>query len=163
MAFSLPTRFYGTVTLNGGPVPDGAPITAYVEEKPAGSSKATVSGNVSSYMIDVMATGGASEGSTVTFRVGDNTAHETGKVQAGMFVELNLTATSGEESSTTPAQQSSGPEPSQTSAEQSASDTGSSSTTPRRGQAGRFTSPAQDDQAAAGSGTPQNDGGGKNQ
>ncbi len=88
-----PTRFFGTVTLDDTPAPDGTTITALVNDNLCGTGLVT-GGN---YVVDVASAttqeGCGTDGDTVSFLVGTVLANETGTFQAGAFVPLDLTAT----------------------------------------------------------------------
>ena len=90
---SLPTRFYGTATLDGDPAPDGAEVEAFVQGNSSGKGKVAVSEGVARYVLDVVSAT-AKEGDPVMFSVGGNTADEEGVYRGGTFVPQNLTARS---------------------------------------------------------------------
>lgn len=91
-----PNRFYGTLTVNGQPAPAGTTVTAIIGELVCGSRTTTEPGR---YQIDVISSrerpGCGLPNATVTFRVGDAPAAETGTWAAGQFTRLNLTVGGG--------------------------------------------------------------------
>ena len=92
---SPPSRFVGTVTLNGATAPDGTVVTAKVNGNACGS------GNVSggNYKVDVPAADPAAtvqcgkDGDTVTFFVNGAQAAQTGTWHNYALGQVNLTAT----------------------------------------------------------------------
>jgi hypothetical protein len=88
-----PTRFFGTVTLDGRAAPDGTAITAFIGTNNCGSG--TVTGGA--YTVDVASAstkaGCGTDGAKVSFNVGTAKATQEGTFQTGAFVSLNLTAT----------------------------------------------------------------------
>lgn len=92
---SPPSRFVGTVTLNGATAPDGTVVTAQVNGNACGS------GNVSggNYKVDVPAADPAAtvqcgkDGDTVTFFVNGAQAAQTGTWHNYALGQVNLTAT----------------------------------------------------------------------
>lgn len=91
-----PTRFFGTVTLNGQPAPNGATVQARVGSNNCGTGSVTSAGSSSSYVVDVLSAttqpGCGTDGATVSFTVNGAPASQTGTFQTGAFVSLNLTA-----------------------------------------------------------------------
>ncbi len=91
-----PTRFFGTVTLNGQPAPNGATVQARVGTNNCGTGTVTAAGSSSSYVVDVLSAttqpGCGTDGATVSFTVNGAPASQTGTFQTGAFVSLNLTA-----------------------------------------------------------------------
>src|SRR6266498_199908 len=91
-----PTRFFGTVTLNGQPAPSGATVQARVGTNACGTATVTASGGTSNYVVDVASAsttpGCGTDGATVTFTVNGVPASQSGTFQTGAFVTLNLTA-----------------------------------------------------------------------
>jgi len=93
-----PTRYYGSVYLNGQPPPIDTVIQAYVGEVLCGESRVLDLGDPIGvgFFIDVLGesilAGCGTDGATVTFRVGGVPANETSTFQTGSFVQLGLTA-----------------------------------------------------------------------
>ncbi len=92
---SLPCRFHGTVRLDNATVPDGTVITAKI----GGETYYTLTpsehgyGN-STYEIIIVPPGNVTytDGTPVTFLIGNYSAIETGTWQTGLNLVLNLTA-----------------------------------------------------------------------
>ena len=83
----LPCAFHGTVQVNGANVADGTVITATI-----GNETKTVTTTDSTYRIVIEQPEGKSyDGLTATFKIGSDTAKETGTWQMGGNVALNLT------------------------------------------------------------------------
>lgn len=98
-----PHQFYGSVTLNGAAVPNGALVEALVN----GVTVASATASDGSYVLRVQEpSAGAYAGAAVTFRVGGSFALQTAIFTPFASTSLNLTATS---SSTTQPQPSSVP------------------------------------------------------
>jgi len=99
---SPPSRFVGTVTVNGQTATDGTVVTAQVNGNACGSGDVT-GGN---YKIDVPAADPAAsvqcgkDGDTVTFFVGGVQANETGTWHNYELGQVNLTVTSSTETPT---------------------------------------------------------------
>lgn len=108
---SPPSRFVGTVTLNGATAPDGTVVTAQVNGNACGS------GNVSggNYKIDVPAADPAAtvqcgkDGDTVTFFVNGAQAAQTGTWHNYALGQVNLTATTSTTTATATATQTTPP------------------------------------------------------
>ncbi|MBI2760346.1 MAG: hypothetical protein HYX51_02835 [Chloroflexi bacterium] len=92
-----PARFFGTVTLNGQPAPNGATVQARVGTNNCGTGTVTAAGATSNYVVDVASVstmpGCGTDGATVTFTVSGAPAAQTGTFQTGAFISLNLVAT----------------------------------------------------------------------
>jgi hypothetical protein len=105
MADALPCAFVGTARIDGEPVADGTPITAYAQkmataEMDAVGSTLTVSDPAAGFYELVVELDTATHLPEIYFKIGDLWANETATwVQYGL-VETNLTATTG--ASTTP-------------------------------------------------------------
>jgi hypothetical protein len=98
----LPCKFYGTAKQGGANVPAGTPVSAWIDGAQYGATVYTFSYSGESwYNIDVPGddtdTPGLKEGGvpgdTVSFKVGDTWAAQTGTWQTGGNVLLNLTVT----------------------------------------------------------------------
>jgi hypothetical protein len=93
-----PTRFYGTVLLNGEVPPPDTVVEAYVGDVLCGAGIVQDLGDPigMGYLIDVFAdavqSGCGTDGVTVTFRVAGVLAYESGGFQTGSFVQLDLSA-----------------------------------------------------------------------
>ncbi len=91
-----PSRFAGTVSIDGKPVTAGTPIIAMVGAASCGTTSVT---SDSRYVVDVASLDpGASpncgaDGSPVTFMIGDKKAAETGTWDNGKLGLVNLTFT----------------------------------------------------------------------
>jgi len=82
-----PCRFHGTVQVDGANVADGTVITATID-----GDTYTATTSASSYSITVAQPDGKSyDGKTATFKIGSNTAKETGTWSMGGNVAVNLT------------------------------------------------------------------------
>jgi len=83
----LPCAFHGTVQVNGANVADGTVITATI-----GNETYTTTTSNSTYRVVISQPEGKSyDGLTATFKIGSDTAKETGTWQMGGNVALNLT------------------------------------------------------------------------
>jgi len=81
--------FSGVVRVDEQPVPDGTPVSAWIEGEKAAE---TVTAN-SRYAISIEQPGDKNfQGKAIVFRIGDLEARETATWTAGANVELNLTA-----------------------------------------------------------------------
>ena len=80
----LPSTHFGTVQVDGANVPDGTLVTAWIGGVAAGWTETISYGGSSVYALDVSgdpawdpeAGPPATEGSTIVFRIGENTADE---------------------------------------------------------------------------------------
>jgi hypothetical protein len=97
MAFSqggapqLPCAFHGTVQVNGQNVADGTVITAMIGNATYTTTTPSAAG-ASTYKIVIAQPAGTNyDGMTVTFKIGNATASQTGTWQMGGNVALNLT------------------------------------------------------------------------
>jgi len=87
----LPCAFHGTVQASGANVADGTVITATI-----GNDTYTTTTSDSTYRVVITQPEGKSyDGQTVTFKIGIDTAKETGTWQMGGNVALNLTKGTG--------------------------------------------------------------------
>jgi hypothetical protein len=83
----LPCAFHGTVQVSGANVADGTVITATI-----GNDTYTTTTSASTYRVVIAQPDGKSyDGLTATFKIGSDTAKETGTWQMGGNVALNLT------------------------------------------------------------------------
>jgi hypothetical protein len=94
-----PSRFHGTVKVNGSNVPLGTPITAWIDGVWYASAKTTLASGNTVYDLDVPKNPQAAsiqnaskEGDTVLFHIGDLTASQTGIWHSNTDVLLDLTA-----------------------------------------------------------------------
>ena len=87
-----PSRFVGTVTIDGGPAPEGAAVIAVVDGETCATSSVFRVGGQSRYAIDVPAGCGAL-GDTVTFTVSGRPAGESGPWANYQLGLVNLTVT----------------------------------------------------------------------
>lgn len=90
---TLPCRFYGTVQLEGAPVPDGTVITATI----AGDTYTTITPAIygsSTYFIKLDPLPGISydKGAQVTFKIDNYNADQTGNWEFGGNTQLDLTS-----------------------------------------------------------------------
>ncbi len=88
-----PCRFYGTVQLEGAPVPDGTVITATIAGDTYTTTTPAIYGS-STYVIKLDPLPGISydEGAQVTFKIGNYNADQTGNWEFGGNTRLDLTA-----------------------------------------------------------------------
>lgn len=92
-----PSRFAGSVTINGAPAPSGASIQAKVGSANCGSAAVFIEAGQSRYVVDVPATdsganaGCGTDGATVSFTVNGVAAAQTGTWANFKLSELNLT------------------------------------------------------------------------
>jgi hypothetical protein len=89
-----PTRFFGTLTIDGAPAPVGTRVIAELANKDCSSyPPAANTQGAGRYLVDAFGSlpdcGG--DDAPVFFRVGNRYAAETGIYVSGSFVELNLT------------------------------------------------------------------------
>ena len=101
----LPSSFYGTVMVNGAYVSDGTIISAWIDGNKYAEVGTFTFESKSVYTIEVpvdnpdtVEKDGGEEGDTVVYKIGSDTADQTGTWHSGTNVEVNLTA-----STTTPA------------------------------------------------------------
>lgn len=95
-----PARFFGTVTLDGSPVPPGTEVRALIDGVVYAVDETTVIDGAAVYLIDVPADDpstpniveGGQTADVVVFQVGGGNAQETGVWRAEEASELNLTA-----------------------------------------------------------------------
>lgn len=124
---SPPSRFVGTVTVNGQPAKTGAVVTAQVNGNACGSGNVgdASAGGANRYKIDVPAADPAAsvqcgkDGDTVTFFVDGVKANETGTWHNYELGQVNLTVTAATQTSTptssaTPSSTSTSTQPSAT-------------------------------------------------
>ncbi len=90
-----PQRFYGAVSLNGAPAPNGTPIVGLINGIPCGNTTA----QDGRYVLDVSQPVAPQpcfvEGTTVTFTIGGVAAAQTAPFQQGYFTPLDLSAGGG--------------------------------------------------------------------
>lgn len=98
----VPASFYGTVSADGRPVPDGVAIRAFVDGNDCtqpGARGALRQGETTVYILNVMhesqAAGCGAEGKTVAFRIGDRPAAQLASWRPGLQ-HLDLNAGLGE-------------------------------------------------------------------
>jgi len=107
---SPPSRFVGTVTVNGAPAKAGAVVTAQINGNACGSGNVgdASAGGANRYKIDVPAADPAATvqcgkvGDTVAFFVDGVKANETGTWNSAILGQVNLTVTAGNTASPTP-------------------------------------------------------------
>jgi hypothetical protein len=95
-----PSRFAGSVTVNGAPATAGVSVAAMVGTVNCGTTSVSMNGSEARYVIDVSAQepGGpacGTDGATVTFLVNGVQANETGAWKNYQLSVLNLTVTTG--------------------------------------------------------------------
>jgi len=92
---ALPCRFHGTVQLDNATVPDGTIITAIIGADTYTTSTPSVYGN-STYAVTIVPPKNViyTDGTPVTFWIGNYSAIETGTWETGLNLVLNLTALS---------------------------------------------------------------------
>ena len=83
----LPCAFHGTVQVNGANVADGTVITATI----GNDTFTTTTGNSTYRVVITQPEGKSYDGLTATFKIGNDTASQTGTWQMGGNVALNLT------------------------------------------------------------------------
>lgn len=94
-----PSRFAGSVTVDGAPVPAGTVITAQIGSASCGATSTFTSGAEARYILDVPALEPAgapncgTDGATVVFYIGALRANETGSWRNFDLNVVNLTAT----------------------------------------------------------------------
>jgi hypothetical protein len=94
-----PSRFVGSVTVNGAPAPAGAAITAVIGSTTCGTASVFMSGSEARYTLDSPALDpGATpncgtDGATVSFTVNGQRANETGVWHSYQLNTVNLTVT----------------------------------------------------------------------
>ncbi len=92
----MPSRFYGEVSLDSAGVPDGTIISVVIEGNTYEATTPAEGYDASWYAIVISEPVGQSyEGKTVSFRIGDNDAAQTGKWNVGGNTRIDLTATAG--------------------------------------------------------------------
>lgn len=96
---SLPCAFWGSVSADGSPLPDGTVISAWITGTKVAQSATTTYNGSSVYTMDVPADDpavagiqGGQDGVAVRFRIGTLWAAETGTWQEGDVNHVNLTA-----------------------------------------------------------------------
>lgn len=91
-----PNRFYGALVVGGQPAQPGTMVTAVISDIICGSRATTERGR---YQVDVLSTrerpGCGLGGAVVSFRIGGQTANETGSWSAGQFTRLDLSVGGG--------------------------------------------------------------------
>src|SRR3712207_1258871 len=87
------TGFMGAVTLDGKPAAVGTKVEVFLNGAPAGSSVVISAGN---YVVDLSGDaaklGKDMDGAGVSFRVNGVSASETGALQLGRFLQVDLSA-----------------------------------------------------------------------
>ncbi|GIW17386.1 MAG: hypothetical protein KatS3mg064_0543 [Tepidiforma sp.] len=93
-----PSRFAGSVTIDGQPAPAGTPIEARVGNASCGVATVFLQGGQARYVIDVAGAatqaGCGTPGAQVTFVVGGRAAPQTGSWRNYELVQLDLALTS---------------------------------------------------------------------
>lgn len=97
----LPSSFYGTVSVNGGIVPEDLPITAWINGVQYAITYTLIYGSDSVYALSVPGDDpstagiieGGTEGQTIVFKIDQLTASQSGTWHGGTNPNLNLTAT----------------------------------------------------------------------
>ncbi len=89
-----PCRFYGTVQLDGAPVPDGTMVTATVAGDTYTTTTPAVKYGSSTYVLMLVPLPGMSydEGAQITFTIEGYTADQTGSWEVGGNARLDITA-----------------------------------------------------------------------
>jgi hypothetical protein len=96
----LPSSFYGTILLNGAPIPDGSLVQALVDGQVVAYTHSLTYQGASVYALNVpssdpaTSTPGGEAGDTIQFKIAGILAAQTGTWQSGTNVELNLTVIS---------------------------------------------------------------------
>lgn len=92
-----PNKFFGTVTIDGAPAPDGTEVTIWVGGKEGPAARVIVSGG--RYDINVIQPGGVSYANKkVTFKVGAAAAEQTATWEMGGVEALDLVVGEGTQS-----------------------------------------------------------------
>jgi len=89
---TMPHRFYGTVSLNGGPADQGTLVEAFVDDVKQAETTVDAEGR---YGYDPLFKVPGAAGATVTFYVGGIEANEDATWESGKVQELNLTIHEG--------------------------------------------------------------------
>jgi hypothetical protein len=84
-----PNRFYGTVTIDGKPAPDGTPVFALADVSLWSTGAKTSAGR---YTLDVQSSGKPLVSKQITFMIGDLLAQQTAVWQMGANTNLDLSA-----------------------------------------------------------------------
>ena len=87
----LPCAFHGTVQVNGANVADGTVITATIGNTTYTATTTTAAGASTYRVVIAQPELKSYDGMTATFKIGSDTAKETGTWQMGGNVALNLT------------------------------------------------------------------------
>lgn len=98
----LPSSFYGTVKVNGGYVPEGTTISAWINGIQYVQAQTLIYNGESVYAMDVAGDDastpgiieGGIQGDTIVFQIGSNLAEQTAIWQTGTNIELNLSINS---------------------------------------------------------------------
>jgi hypothetical protein len=110
-----PSRFVGSVTVNGAPAAAGTVVDARIGGKSCGTALVFLSGAEARYAIDVKGAdqeaGCGTLGATVVFVVGGVQANQTGTWNNPQLQTLNLTVTTATATPTTPAATATGTAP----------------------------------------------------
>ncbi|MEJ2626940.1 MAG: discoidin domain-containing protein, partial [bacterium] len=95
----LPSRFFGTITINNHPVPSGMSVTAWLGDQKVAETTVEDLGDSSVYVIDVPGDDldtpeleGGTEGDNIGFKIKDMDAEETAAWHKGTFSRLCLNA-----------------------------------------------------------------------
>lgn len=101
-----PSRFVGTVTVNGQPAAPGTTVEAHIGSVTCGTGSVFMSGSDARYTLDSPDTasvaGCGTDGATVSFFVGGQPAAQTGAWHNYQLNTLNLTAGGAAATATTP-------------------------------------------------------------
>lgn len=98
----LPSSFYGTVKVNGGYVPEGTTISAWINGVQYLETQSILYNGESVYTMDVAGDDpstpgiveGGKQGDTIAFQIGSNLAEQTATWQSGTNIALNLSINS---------------------------------------------------------------------
>jgi hypothetical protein len=95
----LPSSFYGTVQIDGGSIPDGTRITAWINGHEIASGLSQTYQGESVYSLDVLgddpdspAVEGGRDGIAIQFKIGDLNAGQIGSWHSGTNVHFDLTS-----------------------------------------------------------------------
>ncbi len=94
---SLPSAFWGAVTVGGQPTTSGVPVTAWTGEIKVGETTVVTTDGVSRYVLQVLVDDlivgqdKTPDDTQVTFRIGSEPAAESATWQSGAIVRLDLT------------------------------------------------------------------------
>ncbi|MBI2760759.1 MAG: lamin tail domain-containing protein [Chloroflexi bacterium] len=96
---SPPTRFFGSLTINGSPATAGTVVRAFIGDKDCTTDNTSLPRDQGRYAVEVphstQTSGCGMDGATVTFRVNGQPATQTGTFMTGQFIPLDLTIGGG--------------------------------------------------------------------